>query len=237
MLQWKVRGWGRGEPGPKRAALRSALQSSRSDLSWEGAKGLGTSPYPRWAGFWGEGGTCQDPSAQPPCSEAASSSIASSPTPSIQLGTGSKRLAAPSPGRILPYRARTEPWGCPGSSLPLGGRILLCFFWRKSPASACRKERYLWGPRAQRRYRAAFGAHPGGRAAPRRTSHGGGGGCSSSSGPRGRHRLRLRREMGFGISGGVRCVPIGSIPVFFCPLLPRPVGPVEGAPGQQHVPD
>lgn len=199
-------------------------------------RGLERAPTHDGQDFGGRGAHARTPLRSPPCSKAASSSIASTPTPPIQLGTGSKGLAAPSPGWILPYRARTEPWGCPGSSLPLSGQILLCFFWRKSPASACRKERYHWGPRAQP---SGFRGSPWGEQPPGGQVTGGGG-APAVQDPQGRHRLRLRREMGFGISGGVRGVPHREHPClffFFCPLLPRPVGPVEGAPGQQHVPD
>lgn len=217
---------GGGSLAPK-GLLRGRRFSPRGQIC-PGRAQRGLEPAPTHDGqdFGGRGAHARTPLRSPPCSEAASSSIASTPTPAIQLGTGSKRLAAPSPGRILPYRARTEPWGCPGgSSLPLGGRILLCFFWRKSPASACRKERSRRGPRTQRRYPADFGAHPGGSSPQEDESQGEGGlqqfrapGTAPAASPEGNGVWHLRGCPGRPPSGA----SLSFFFSFFVPYCPVP---------------
>lgn len=166
-----------------------------------------------------------------PRSEAASSSITSTPTPAIRMGTGSKRLEAPSPGRILPYGAGIEPRCCPGSSVSHGGRILLGGVEEKSGVRLQRAERYRWVPEHNAATARLSGLTPGG------------------SSPRADESRGARAVQGPGdgtgcVSGGKWGLASQGCPgrphrehPCLCPLLPRPVGPVEGAPGQQHVPD
>lgn len=55
--------------------------------------------------------------------------------------------------------------------------------------------------------------------------------------PRGRYRLRVLEGIQVRLLGVAGVSPVAGVGERLCPLLPRPVGPVEGAPGQQHVPD
>lgn len=203
MLQWKVQGWGAGAwPQKGCSEVGASVLEARSVLG--GCEGALNEPLPTMGRIWGEG-TCQDPSAQPPAPRLLP---APSPPPRrLQSGWGQAARG----WRLLPRAGSclTEPGLSPGAArgppCPTAAEFCLAGL-RKSPASACSERSGTVGFRSTTPLPRGFRGSPRGEQPPGGRVTGG----SSSSGPWGRHRLRLRREMGFGISGVPGASPSGA---------------------------
>lgn len=230
-------GLGGGGAWPQKGCseVGASVLEARSVLG--GCKGAWNEPLPTTGRILGGGGHMPGPlCAAPPAPR-----LLPAPSPPPRRPRSSSGWAARG-WRLLPRAGScpTEPGLSPGAArgppCPSAAKFCFAFFGGKVRRPPAARSGTIGVPEHNP---VAFGAHPGG-SNPQEDKSQGEGGLQQFRTPRDGTGCVSGEKWGLASQGVSGASPIGSIPVFFfffCPLLPRPVGPVEGAPGQQHVPD